>query len=175
MKNILTIVVLLFFGISCQAQPTTNELTEEQFNNIRVNGILKTDVEATNGTIQEMESLFGVAHSVTDNGEEIGEHTRKFVYLNNNLNEDYFIFKNLSPNNSVKIIEFKISSITINGITINIGDNINLLGNNILFNERTDGTMSIIYSLFDYDGFSIVIEFDQNTNIITKIEYYVWT
>ena len=161
--------------MSCQAQPITNELTQEQFNDIRVNGVLKTDVEATNGTVEEMESLFGIAHSVFDNGIEIGEHTRKFIYLNSNLNEDYFIFKNLSSNTNVNIIEFKVSSITISGATINVGDNISVLGNNILFNNNTDGTLSVIYSLFDYDGFSIIIEFDQNTNTVTEIKYYVWT
>ncbi|RSK41776.1 hypothetical protein [Mangrovimonas spongiae] len=158
--------------MGCKSQPATNELTQEQFDNIRIDGILKLDIEQTNGDVEEMASLFGTPQSMVDKGVEIGEHTRKFVYVNNSC----IVFNGLSSNLTTPSISyFNVNSITINNQTASIGDNINVLGDDIIMNENVDGTQSIIFSLFDYDGFSIIIEFDQSSDLITKIEYFVWT
>ncbi|MEE9407899.1 MAG: hypothetical protein V3V28_07475 [Polaribacter sp.] len=62
-------------------------------------------------------------------------------------------------------------NITIKGVTVKIGDNINLLGN-VIFNTDKNGSESIIYMYCDGCNNFISIDFNQITKTITRI-YFV--
>ena len=59
---------------------TTNELNTEQFNNIKINGVLKTTIEATQGDIIQMNALFGSTASTSEAEGGIGDGYRNFSY-----------------------------------------------------------------------------------------------
>lgn len=172
MKKIILILTILASGLwSMSAQMTSNELTTTEYNSIKVHGVLKTDIEATQGDIQEMETLFGSAQLIEEETDGIGDGYRNFIY-SNNLS---FTFTDVySSEFDASIESFETNNICINDIQINVGDNISILGD-IVFNQNTDGTQSIIYTHLFYDCCPIIIDFDQNTNIITKIEYIVFS
>ncbi len=171
MKTILKFIITLIFINNIQAQVADNELTADQYNNIKVHGVLKTAIEGTQGNIQQMEALFGSSYTLEEGGQEIGEHWRIFTFSDN----FYVHFTELSSIYTPTIAQFGTDSITVNGITANVGDNISVLGNDLIFNEGLTGLFSIIFTLGHSDCCPIIIEFDQETNIITKIEYFVWT
>lgn len=172
MKKVILILILISFTICCKAQMLTNELTTVQFNNIKINGILKTVVEATEGDITQMESLFGEAR-ITEGEEGIGDGWRIFIFDEQNLTIG---FTNLNSSESNAEIEgFEANNITINDVTIHLGDNIAALGPDIVFNYNTNGTKSIIFTHLFYDCCPIIIEYNQLTNTITKIEYVVFS
>ncbi|MCH7523911.1 MAG: hypothetical protein IIC74_02590 [Bacteroidetes bacterium] len=171
MKNILKLIITLIFINNIQAQITANELTLEQFNNIKVHGVLKTAIEATEGEIQQMEALFGTSYTLEEVGQDIGEHQRTFRYSDT----FYIYFEGLSPPATPSIAHFGTDSITINGITANIGDNISVFGSNLIFSQGLTGLFSVIFTLGHSGCCPIIIRFNQETNIITKIEYFVWT
>lgn len=171
MNKVILILTLISFTFSCKAQMLTNELTTEQFNNIKINGILKTAIEDTGGNVTQMESLFGEPLLIEEQEGGIEEGYRNFIY--NNLS---FTFSNIYSSESDGFIEsFETDNITINDVTIHVGDNIAVLGSDIVFNNRKDGTKSIIFTHLFYDCCPIIIEYNQLTNTITKIEYVVFS
>ncbi len=169
MKNIL-IILILFLANKGYSQAVANELTTEQFNNIKIEGILKTTLEATQGDIIQMESVFG-SSEFTEGPDGIGDGWRIFTFSNGLTIGFTDIY---SQQYDASIEGFDTNSITIKEITVNVGDNISLLGSDIIFNPRTDGAESIIFTHSFYDCCPIIIEFNHR-NIITKIAYYVWS
>jgi hypothetical protein len=61
-------------------------------------------------------------------------------------------------------------SMTINGVTITVGDNISLLGN-VIFNTNNRESKSILYMYCDGCNSFIGIDFNQITKTITKIYF----
>lgn len=172
MKTIIftSIFICVFMLKNGNTQPTVNQLTTSQFNAVKFNGILKSSIESANANANLMLSLFGSPTSIQNMGQNIGEHCRQYNY-SSGLS---VYFEGLS-NNDIRVGEINATSITVKGITVNIGDNISVLGNNILLNNCADGDKSIIFSHLNADGHSIVINFNQNTSTVTKITYYLWT
>lgn len=167
---IITSLVYSVLMLNINAQPTINQLTTSQYNAVKFNGVLKTSIESTEANLNLMSSLFGAPNSIQNVGEDIGEHCREFNY-STGLS---VYFEGLS-NNDIRVGEINATSITVKGITVSIGDNISVLGNNILLNNCTDGDKSIIFTHLDADGHSIVINFNEVTKRVTKITYYLWT
>ena len=168
--NLSTIFLLFFlsFGI---AQPTINELNTEDFKAIKIENILFEKIINTFGNIAEMEKLFGKGN-VNITNKEIGEETREFIYENGlKIYFGEFDLNYTKPS----LYYLKTNNICIKNIDLNIGDSIEKLGKNILFNKRTDGDLSIMFTHNNGDCCPLIIDFDQKTKLITSIEYFVWT
>lgn len=171
MKYNLTILFFLFILSNGIAQPTLNELSTEEFESIKIENVLFTRIKNTLGEIEEMEKLFGkgkvnIAHK------EIGEERREFIYENGlKISFSEFDLKYANP----EIYYLKTNNIRIKNIELNVGDSIEKLGEEILFNKGTDGDLSVMFTHKNGDCCPIIIDFDQKTKLITSIEYFVWT
>ncbi len=167
MKNIILILLLAFSGIAnCQ---TANIITETEFNNIKINNIDLLTIRNTSGNQNTIENLFG--SSITNNIDPDGDF---YHYEFNGFKIGFSSIISDGTYNNPIISRFEItnnsSSLTINGITITIGSNIQLLGN-VIFNTMNDGKKSIVYMYCDGCNNFISIRFNQLTNIITEIIY----
>ncbi|WP_418511681.1 hypothetical protein [Corallibacter sp.] len=171
MKYNLTIILLLLFLSVGIAQPKINELNTDDFMSIKIENVLFEKIKMTYGDIAEMETLFGKG-KVNIANKEIGEETREFNYKNGlKISFGEFDLNYTKPS----IYYLKTNNICIKNIDLNVGDSIEKLGNNILFNKQTDGGLSIMFTHNNDDCCPIIIEFDQKTKLITSIEYAVWT
>ena len=171
MKYNLTIILFLFFLSVGIAQPTINELNIDDFTSIKIENVLFEKIKMTYGDIAEMEKLFGNG-KVDINNKEIGEETREFNYQNGlKISFGEFDLNYIKPS----IHYLKTNNICIKNIDLNVGDSIEKLGKNILFNKQTDGNLSLMFTHNNGDCCPIIIEFDQKTKLITSIEYFVWT
>lgn len=171
MKYNLTLLLFCFFLRVGIAQQTTNELNTDAFMNIKVENVLFKKIKMTYGDIAEMKKLFGKG-KVNSANKEIGEETREFNYQNG-LKISFGEFE--SNDTKPSILHLKTNNISIKNININVGDSIEKLGNNILFNKQRNGDLSIIFTNNNADCCPIIIEFDQKTKLITSIDYFVWT
>ncbi len=164
---------MIFLTVNIHGQPTTNELTTAQYNNIKVNGILKTAIEATHGDITQMNVLIGSIASTSEAEGGIGGGYRNFSYYGGDF---HLTFTNIySSNYNAELEGFETNNICVNNVEINVGDTISILGPDIIFNTRTDGSKSIVFTHSFYDCCPIIITFNQDTNIIAKIEYIVFS
>ena len=171
MKYNLTIILFLLFLSVGIAQPAINELNTGDFMSIKIENVLFEKVKKTYGDIADMEKLFGKG-KVNIANKEIGEETREFNYQNGlKISFGEFDLNYTKPS----IYYLKTNNICIKNIDLNVGDSIEKLGNNILFNKQTDGDLSIRFTHNNGDCCPIIIEFDQKTKLITSIEYFVWT
>lgn len=165
MKNSILILFLVFTSVSqCQ---DANIMTLVEYDNIEINGIKLGDIKNTHGLEIEMENLLGIP-------------------VNNEINADgyfsrYFYdgfrisFSSVLSGKVEHILgSFHITNnnynITIQGITVTIGDNISALGN-VVFNIDNDGNQSILYMHCNGCNNFIAIDFNQLTGQITEIFY----
>ena len=168
MKNIKYIhsIIILFTILSCNSQER-NYLTLSEFNNITIDGVKWKDIDNTKGDLTKMKNLFGnnLIHKTADEPMPI------ISFWNNSF---YFSFESVFGDSPYDLVRFKIknnsSTISIKGISITLGDNINKLGN-IKINIYSDGTKGAIFTLENSDRGDLLIECNPTTNRITKIEY----
>ena len=164
MKNKLFIFLFLFTSFIAKSQ-TTNILKSSEFEGIKINNTTLSDLKKTKGKQAVVENLLGAVTSYN---------------TDENENYYYFIFKGLKVDFSTLgrskpyIESFEInsneSSLTVKNVVVTIGDNISKLGS-IVYSVGRSGAKSILYSVCeDCDSF-VYIEFNQTTNIITKISY----
>ena len=165
MKN-LTIIILLVFTSLAQCQITANIISQTEYDNIEINGIKYIDLKNTLGEQNTVETLFGTANTIEKDDDPI--YGGAILYIE-------FYYDGLDFGFSEgELGGFHItnsnSNITIQGITVTIGDNISVLGN-VVFNTMSDGGKSIVYQYCDGCNNFISIRFNQLTNIITEIIY----
>lgn len=147
-----------------------NSLTAEQFNGIRMNGVAFKALSDTHGDASKFNSLFNQSSAKVTEGEEgMGAGWRTFDYTNG------FTVSFTDVNSSKEtpsIYYIKGNSITVKNKTVSIGDSIEFLGN-VVYNKKQDGTEPVMYITGNGDCCPMVIEFDNDTRKITKIEYFV--
>ncbi len=166
MKNLLFIIFIVS-AINIQCQPNPNLLTQTEFDNIKINGISLKSIMDSNGSPTIIENLLGISNSKEIDSDGDFNH---FDY--DGLRIGFSAM--MSDDRSFVLSAFRITdnraSITIKNTTFTIGDNISLLGN-VIFSVSTDGSNSIIFKIAaNYNNY-IAIDFNQTTNIITKIIY----
>ncbi|TXD47828.1 hypothetical protein [Polaribacter sp. IC063] len=161
MKNILLILMLSLTSLaSCQI--SSNIIPKTAFYNIKINNITLNDIQATTGIRQQVRDLIpAIIQNATEEPEEDNYYSYKYDGFNLAFEENEIIAFKIIKNNW---------NITIQGITITIGDNISALGN-VVFNTDADGGKSIVYQYCDGCNNFIYIDFDQQTNKITKIGF----
>ncbi|WGH74598.1 hypothetical protein P8625_10910 [Tenacibaculum tangerinum] len=157
-------LVLLFFLLtSIVAKSQTNIITKSDFNDIKINNIALTDIKKTFGKQPKLESLLGPANSYEENG-------FYYYFKFNGLKLDFSISGKKPYIESLDVLTNE-STFTIKGNTVTVGDPISKLGD-VSFSTGRNGAKSILYAECDECNIFINIAFDQETNMITKINYF---
>jgi hypothetical protein len=170
MKTII-LAILNLINIA-YSQSNINIITPEQFDNIKFNNVLLTDIKETHGNIENIYFLFPTFNSnqieIESYGEDIGMPQRVFNFDNGMMIAFSWEIIGQDP----ELVRLESNSITINGTTLNLGDSIDLLSNNYQLTILDNGLNSIIIIK---DGESCCpISIDLNSfNRIYKITYYV--
>jgi hypothetical protein len=147
-----------------------NPISLSEYQNIAINGIKRTDIEAVQGNVSQMKNLFGndlITITSSDPNLSIDfKSTNKGVY---------FSFEDGSDTgNNYELTYYTIfseqSTLTVKGKTVKIGDNISLLGDVNINNNN--GTISFITL---NESSYIEIKFDKTNKTITRITYEVFT
>ena len=166
MKKMLILFLMLATSFGrCQ---DANVLTQEEYESIKVNEVQLNELRSTFGDEGEIEQLFGqsISKEIDPDGNyfDFGGFDIGFSAIISDGTNDHPIIGgfDITKNN------FKM---TIKNITFTIGDNINVLGENIVFNTKRDGSKSIVFSPMEGWNNFIVIDFDQETKLITAIYY----
>ncbi|MDA9316789.1 hypothetical protein N9Q58_02600 [Polaribacter sp.] len=157
--------MLFLVTISSLGQERTF-LTETEFNNILVDGVKWIDIDETLGKVDGMKNLFGSSINYQIGIEpdpSIGFWDKGF----------YFDFQE-GGDGEYELFHFSIddnlSSITIKGVTVTIGDSIhNLSGINI--NSYQDGSSGVIFVENGSGSDGLFIKYNPSTFKITEIEY----
>ncbi|SHI87449.1 hypothetical protein SAMN04488096_105196 [Mesonia phycicola] len=174
MKTKLLILILITFSVNLsRGQMTVNSLTSSEYNTIEINGVLLNTIKNTNGSITQMNSLFGNPNNIIEKGSSINELHRIFIY---GLNDGNTIeFSGLSLNQTPSVIRLHTPSIKIKGISVNVQDNITSLPSMWIKGQNNDGSYSILFSKDNGDCCVFTIEYDNSTNLVTMIKYEEFT
>lgn len=167
MKNLIIIFLSLTFTSLVQCQ-NSNIISSTEFDNIKINDKKFIDVKSTFGNLNSIENLFGVANekNIDPDGDFFNYRFDGLsIGFSALLSQDYD-----KPIISKFEITTNVSNITIRGVTVTIGDNINLLGN-MTINANTDGSRSVIYQFCEGCNSFLSIRFNEITSKITSIEY----
>ena len=166
MKKILFILFLTSTLIQGQ---TSNMISQEAFDAIKINGITLKQLKQTKGTQALVEGLFGNPnnkHIDVDGDFNSFDYEGLHLGFSSVISTSMILSRIDITNNQ--------ASITINGKTVTIGDNISLLGN-VIVNNRKSGGKSIVFQSVKNDTSFISIVFDKYTNTITEIVYIEMT
>lgn len=170
MKN-LSIVFLALISTFARCQKT-NILSLEEYKNIKINGITLENLRKTEGVLEELSPHFG--NPVNSNVDEnLGIREYNFEGFQIGFNSTVygeFPFE-------IGRFDIKNSSVLINikNITFTLGDHISVLGDDVVFNTKNDGTKGIVYSPMEGWNNYIGIYFNQETKSITAIYYIEMT
>ncbi|MBZ9652206.1 hypothetical protein [Psychroflexus montanilacus] len=194
MKDIIfTLVVILSIGLTTQAQLVQEAtdlgytvVTENIYNTIKFEGILFTDIKATNGDIDQMANLFPVEDNgntrpttglqlaqpntvtIEEPGAITGDVYRDFKY-HNGLEVTFF---GENQGDDLEVIDLKSDNITINGVTLQIGDPItDLTSINYIIKTGTINNQFINIVKEGEYAVSLSLDLDSNNNIV-KIHYF---
>ena len=190
MKNILILLSILSIGLRTQAQLDDQEatdlgntvVTETVYNTIKFEGVLFTDIKATNGDIQQLNELLlntkeeytyrskkPNSVSIDMFGYTIGMPHRVFNYNTGLMiafsKEDYI--------ENFVIVRLETNNVTINDITLKIGDPISKL-KNIDYKIAEGPFNNKFVSIINYNGYETPISIDLDRhNVIKEITYFV--
>lgn len=165
MKNIF-LIVLLFTSTIAKCQIQSNIITQKEFDDIKINNVKFSALKNTLGKESNIKGLFGEPKKVKKDDDPIYEGEIFSIDFYYSGLEFSFYEKEVS---NIKITNNN-SSITIQGITVTIGDHISKLGT-VKFNKKVNGSKSIIYQYCDGCNNYIYIYFNQTTKKITEIGF----
>lgn len=147
-----------------------NRISLSEYKDISIDGVKRTEIEDTYGNTSEMTTLLNGNFIVTTETEP-----DKAINLKDSTKGLFFSFvdhSDIGDNN--ELIYFRISnsqsSISINGTTFKVGDNISILGD-VRVNEN-DSTITFNTAT---ESSNVVIKFQKFTNKILSITYEVFT
>ena len=166
------VVTGLLTGYIAKGQGIDNELSFDEWNNIKINGVALERLGLTNGDANEIKLLFGGTPETADKSHE------PIPAIYHEIKGVSFGFEGLEDGSGVFLltsfeVETKQAVIEICEKTISLGQPISNLGV-VKFNTRTTGAKSIVYTPVRSDGPYLVIEFDQTTKIVTEVNWTDW-
>lgn len=166
MKKIyLIITIVLVNTYACKAQ--LNELTRTEYYNIEINDVTFQSIYDTNGDETNMKDLFGSDLSY--------EFENDILISKQFWNDDFTINFDSDDGNYYYISFINIHTPSVNlkikGITVKLGDNKSVFGNNVVMNTFKGGVNSIVF--IDEDTGSVALDFKINkfTNKIIEIGF----
>jgi hypothetical protein len=172
MKTVYIICSLLFVSIACTAQEIKGYLiTEAEFNAITYNGATIADIEATDGVEFALRKLFG---DYTTKKESDVFDSITFQYHFNQMSYDYEYDRVISIT-----IKDNTWPVVVQGNTFRVGDSIDDLqqkfgaGFKTYTSKYTTGRIFTGFSFETNDYNDLFIEFDPDTERITRIKYYL--
>jgi len=162
----LLIITLILITFSCKSQQI-NFLTTSDYDSILIDGVNWMDIAETYGDIDNIQAIYGNSIKY----EERTEPSLVRYFYSDSFNLRFQSDSDLAIDYYFDGFRIKnnLSNITIIGKIITIGDDISKLGL-VKINTDKDGIKGIIFAL-ENDDSSIFIEFDQNNNKITGIQY----
>jgi hypothetical protein len=160
MKLSLSLFLTTFCLTILNCQSTPNILSKSEFYNISFNEMTIQDLIESEGDLNELSVHFGEPVKSNIN-EKIGIKGYTFSSFRIGFREGLSGFTVL--NNKVIV--------NIAGKALKIGDHINVLGNEIVFNTDLNGDKSILFQFCEGCNNYISIDFDQETKLITEIKY----
>ncbi|QXP73145.1 hypothetical protein H0I31_05455 [Tenacibaculum sp. AHE15PA] len=164
MKKKLFVFIFLISSFIAKSQ-TTNIVKSSEFEGIKINNTTLNDLKKTKGKQAAVENLLGAVTSYN-----VDENENYYYFVFKGLKVDFSTLGRSKPYIESFEINSSESSLNIKNIAVTVGDNISKLGT-VVFSVGRNGSKSILYSVCeDCDSF-VYIEFDQATNIITKISY----
>ena len=185
-KNNLIYLIFIILNVAfSNAQTGYTVLTEDIYETIKFEDVLFTDIKATQGDINQMANLFPIdenpgpqqigsgsndPNSVTieEYGQEIDEFHREFLY-DNRLKVTFY---DVDFDNELEVVDLKSNTITIDGITLNIGDPIsNLTSINYTIKTGSNSNKLVLLIKNNNYGVSMSLRLDSNNNL-TEIHYY---
>jgi hypothetical protein len=163
-------LILILLTFSCKGQEI-NYLTEAEYNAIFIDGVNWNKIHETKGDIVKIKALFGDRTTY----KTFTEPSLGIEFWNKGF---YFRFEDGSDQgNQYDLVNISIlnnlSSLTIKGKTITIGEDIRKLGI-VKINTDKNGIKGIMFNSIEPSNSAIFIEFNQFSNIIKHIEYIVF-
>lgn len=141
----------------------TNLLTESEFYQTKFNNLTFTELSKTGADLSKITKLLGFPDSIREGTGGVGEGWKQYKF------SDGFVIGYIditSKDFTTSINYIRASSINIKGITVKVGDNISVFGE-----QTVKLPTSIRFIVSDDDCCPITIDYDQTTHLITKIEY----
>ena len=144
-----------------------NDLTEEEYRAIKFNGFDISSIRNTKGVEHELKQLFDFNYIINQDDDE-----KSIYYSSSPLNvlfQDGFLVNGKVSNWQLTnfIIESDEIEVELKKLTFKVGDNISVLGfvNQLKFR---DGIFRISFVI---GSEALIVNFNQVTKVITKIEY----
>jgi len=164
MKQKIFLIILVLSSFVARSQ-TSNIVSSSDFDAIKINTTSLKDLKKTKGKQPAVEALLGVVTTYS-----VDENESYYYFTFKGLKIDFSTLGKSKPYIESFEVNTNESSFTIKDTTVTIGDDISKLGT-VLFSVGRNGSKSILYTVCeDCDSF-VNIEFDQTTNMITKISY----
>ena len=152
MKNIILTIVILFAGISCEAQ--FNYLnTTEVFDGIKFNNISLGNIMTSSGDLTKMKTFFG--SDTQERPNNTAPCLAKFI-INNNISFGFEDETDTGNNYDLTYIRVKNSSVIVNvkGLSVKIGDHKRKFrrfklnsNNNYNFTDKETGSTSLFFKI----------------------------
>lgn len=164
-KNLFT---LFIFVVTTATFAQTNELTKTEFYETKFNNQTFANLSKTDAQLPKITKLLGFPDSIREGQGGAGEGWKQYKFA------DGFIVGYMdmaSADFATSISYIRATSITVQGVTANIGDHISVFGSDVDLFTKPDGKSAIRFTVLDNNCCPITIDYDQATNLITKIEY----
>lgn len=159
--NTLVLTMLISY-YSCKAQ--LNELTQTEYQNIKINDVTFQEIYDTNADLTKMKDLFGSnLHYEFENDILIRKEfwIPDLYYFNFNSDEGNYYFPTIIK------IRSSLVTVTVKDITVKLGDNKSKFGS-LLMNNNSN---SIVFTDQDTGSVSLAFKIDESTNRIIEIEF----
>ncbi|CAM1349941.1 hypothetical protein [Tenacibaculum insulae] len=161
-KTLIVLFLLTSFIVKSQS---VNVISDADFDNLKINNAKFLDLKKTKGNQSKVEALLGAVTSY-----KVDENETYYYFVFKGLKIDFSTMGKSKPYIESFEINSNETTIAIKDTAISIGDNIDKLGT-VLFSVGRNGSKSILYSTCEDCDVFINIEFDQTSNLITKISY----
>ena len=148
-----------------------NELSDDIYDAILINDISLIEIERTKGDSLQLSSLIG--NVVELKRKEYGiESDNELIYYFEGLQ---LYFSRLCQSDNYCLVNFEARSITVSNIKLEIGKSISSFKHKLKFNIGLNGEKSIIFTRGQADCCPIVVEYDNDTEIVTRIFFFEQT
>ncbi|MGY5352463.1 hypothetical protein ACXGQW_07855 [Wenyingzhuangia sp. IMCC45533] len=171
-------VMMILFSSCVESQVNRNLLTLEDYSSIKINNVALSSINDTKGLHQSLNNLFNTNFqysetNIPDNYREVFSNDLKINFLFHSYPSEYN-YPSGYEISSINVLSDNIQ-ISILGKSVKLGGTIDSLEN---FNINKEN--SIIFQLnpnssntfLNHENF-LLIKFDKNTRLITKIEFVV--
>ena len=165
-KIYILLVVAVLYSNYTYAQTLSNKLTEQEFDQIKINNILIGDLIDTRGDYTKLEAMFG-----DDLQQEVYDlPTNGIKFWNNQIEirfeEDDFAL--------AQFILYYPTTLTIKGKKVKIGDDVSALGLVLVRTDPSDGEMDVHYRDERTETASVTIKINPITKKIIEIYYVLY-